>query len=106
MSLLPSFDPVIHAPLRLQICAVLSAAQEVEFATLRDTLEVSDSVLSKHLKQLDEARYVRMRKAPRDGRVYTWIALTGAGRHAFAAHIRALEQLAATVAPEPVTPAE
>jgi DNA-binding MarR family transcriptional regulator len=95
---LPQFDPVIHAPLRLQICAVLSTANEVEFAAVRDTLEVSDSVLSKHLKQLEEAGYIRIRKMPRDGRAYTWLSFTRAGWRAFAAHVAELERLAATVA--------
>jgi len=34
-----------------------------EFATLRDALAVSDSVLSKHLTALEEAEYVTRRKA-------------------------------------------
>ena len=59
----PVFDAVIHAPGRLQICAMLSAADEVEFATVRDAIAVSDSVLSKHVKQLEEAGYLKVRKA-------------------------------------------
>ena len=51
----PLFDPVIHAPGRLQICAILSSVDEAEFALIRDTIQVSDSVLSKHLKQLEDA---------------------------------------------------
>lgn len=102
MSHVPRFDPVIHAPGRLQISAILSAADEAEFAMLRDTLKVSDSVLSKHLKQLEEAGYVAVRKAALDGRQRTWLALTGAGRAAFAAHVAELQRLAATTAPEPL----
>ena len=62
----PVFDAVIHAPGRLQICAMLSAADEVEFATVRDAIAVSDSVLSKHVKQLEEAGYVA---APQDDQI-------------------------------------
>src|SRR5690606_6414093 len=40
------FDEVIHAPNRLKVCAYLSSTAEVEFSTLRDLLEVSDSALS------------------------------------------------------------
>jgi DNA-binding MarR family transcriptional regulator len=95
---LPRFDPVIHAPLRLQACAILSAVNEVEFALMRDTLEVSDSVLSKHLKQLEEAGYIKVRKAATGGRVRTWLAFTAKGRKSFAAHVGELERLAGTVA--------
>lgn len=86
-------DPVIHAPTRLQVVTTLSAVSEVEFATLRDALEVSDSVLSKHVSALAEAGYVRSRKGVRAGRRTTWIGLTAAGREALRAHVAALRRL-------------
>ena len=98
MSLAPRFDPIIHAPGRLQICGILSAADEAEFAMVREAIEVSDSVLSKHLKQLEDAGYVSLRKQAHSGRQRTWLALTPAGRTAFAAHVAELQRLAATVA--------
>jgi DNA-binding MarR family transcriptional regulator len=88
------FDPVIHAPARLQIMAVLAGVQDAEFALLRDTVQVSDSVLSKHLSQLAEAGYIRLRKAAQDGRQRTWASLTREGRRAFTAHVKALQALA------------
>jgi DNA-binding MarR family transcriptional regulator len=89
-----AFDPVIHAPIRLQACAILASADQVEFGLLRDALEVSDSVLSKHLKQLEEAHYVRLHKETSAGRLRTRLSLTAAGRTAFAAHVKELERLA------------
>lgn len=94
MSAVPVFDPVIHAPGRLQICAILSGVDDAEFAMIRDAIKVSDSVLSKHLKQLEEAGYVALTKAPFDGRQRTWLSLTGQGRRAFAAHVAELNRLA------------
>ncbi len=90
----PLFDPVIHAPGRLQICALLSATEEAEFAMVRAAIDVSDSVLSKHLKLLEEAGYVRLRKAASDGRQRTWLSLTPEGRRAFAGHVSELTRLA------------
>lgn len=90
----PVFDPVIHAPGRLQICAMLSAADEVEFSVLRDGIGVSDSVMSKHGKQLEEAGYVKVSKAAFAGRQRTWLGLTAAGRKAFASHVAELTRLA------------
>jgi len=43
----------------------LSAVSEAEFATLRAALDVSDSVLSKHVSALADAGYVRTRKGVR-----------------------------------------
>ncbi len=99
MSAIPVFDPVIHAPGRLQICAILSSVDDAEFAMIRDRIAVSDSVLSKHLKQLEEAGYVALTKAPFDGRQRTWLALSAKGRKAFAAHVAELQRLAAMTAP-------
>ena len=89
-----AFDPVIHAPARLQIMAVLAGVQDAEFAMLRTTADVSDSVLSKHLSALSEAGYVRLRKAAQDGRQRTWASLTRTGRAAFRNHVAALTALA------------
>lgn len=89
-----AFDPVIHAPGRLQICAILSGADEAEFAMIRDAVAVSDSVLSKHLKLLEDAGHIKLRKIASGGRQRTWAALTPAGRRAFAAHVAELQRLA------------
>ena len=86
-------DPALHAPLRLQIAAVLAKVSEAEFARLREVTEVSDSVLSKHLSALAEAGHVRLRKAALDGRQRTWAALTASGRTAFRDHLAALRAL-------------
>ena len=51
-------DPVIHAPNRLQMCCMLAGVDDIDFATLREALDVSESVLSKHIKLLDEAGYL------------------------------------------------
>lgn len=100
----PAFDSVIHPPARLQIMAVLANVQTVEFATLRKTVDVSDSVMSKHLSALAEAGYVRLSKATADGRQRTWAAITRRGRDAFGQHVVALQALAG-INPAPALPA-
>jgi len=97
--MVPRFDPVIHAPLRLQICALLSAADDIEFAVVREETAVSDSVLSKHLRQLEEAGYLKLRKGTVSSRQRTWLSLTSDGRRAFAAHVQELTRLAAVTIP-------
>lgn len=97
MSVSLAFDPVIHPPARLQIMAVLATVQDAEFAMLRKTADISDSVLSKHLSALSEAGYVRLRKAAQDGRLRTWASITRTGRAAFRGHVAALQALAGVV---------
>jgi DNA-binding MarR family transcriptional regulator len=89
----PRFDPVVHAPPRLQICGLLAAVDSIEFAAVRDSIVVSDSVLSKHVKQLEEAGYLQVRKATIASRQRTSLALTKAGRAAFAAHVAELRRI-------------
>ena len=89
------FDEIIHAPKRLQICAFLTPLQDAEFQVIRDELDVSDSVLSKHLKQLDAAGYVKFRKGAVNGRQRMWASMTTKGRRAFAGHVQELQRLIA-----------
>jgi DNA-binding MarR family transcriptional regulator len=89
----PLFDAVIHPPPRLQICGLLAAVDTMEFATVRDTVGVSDSVLSKHVKQLEEAGYVKASKATVASRQRTSLALTRDGRRAFDAHVAELRRI-------------
>lgn len=92
------FDETIHAPVRLRICGLLRPVEHLDFAVLRDALDVSDATLSKHLKTLVAAGYVSSGKAASagrgDARRITWLSLTRAGRSALDAHVRALQQIA------------
>ena len=90
----PHFDAVIHPPPRLQICGLLAVVDTMEFATVRDQVDVSDSVLSKHVKQLEEAGYVRVSKATVASRQRTSLSLTRDGRRAFDAHVAELRRIA------------
>ena len=88
-----ALDPLIHAPARLQLLTTLSTVSEAEFATLRDAIDVSDSVLSKHVSALVGAGYLRSRKGVHAGRRTTWVGLTKAGRKALGDHVAALRRL-------------
>lgn len=89
----PRFDELIHAPKRLRICALLAATAAVEFATLREAIESSDSVLSKHLTALEQAGYVTTRRQVRSSRHHVWANLTPTGRKAYDAHVAALRAI-------------
>lgn len=76
---------------------MLTAVSEVEFATLREGLNVSDSVLSKHVTALAAVGYVRSRKGVHRGRRTTWISLTAAGRRSLSDYVAALREIIASV---------
>ncbi|MFG1925821.1 winged helix-turn-helix domain-containing protein [Cryptosporangium sp. NPDC048952] len=89
------FDGLIHAPTRLGIVAQLAAADWVVFKWLRDSLELSDSALSKQLTTLSDAGYVEIHKAFVGKRPRTTVRLSPAGREAFEGHVAALEEIVA-----------
>lgn len=91
-----AFDEVIHAPQRLRICALLSAAQKVEFGVVQERLELSKSSLSKHVSQLVDAGYVTQDRAVRDARSRVWLSLTPAGSTAYRDHVQALRAIVAS----------
>jgi DNA-binding MarR family transcriptional regulator len=84
------FDDLLNSPTRLSILAALSRLDDVEFSVLRDSLEVSDSVLSKQATSLEAAGYVRIRKGHVGKRPRTWLSMTADGRAAFTRHVAAL----------------
>ena len=88
-----SLDPAINPPARLTLMTMLTAVSQVEFATARDRLDVSDSVLSKHVSALAAIGYVASHKGTHLGRRTTWIALTPTGRAALDTHVAALRAL-------------
>ena len=99
MAVTPRFDEIIHPSTRLSIVALLAAADWVDFAFVRDRLDLSDSALSKQFGTLEEAGYVALER-PATGRQRRVRArLTSAGRDAFAGHVAALQEIVGTSDP-------
>ncbi|WP_306747727.1 winged helix-turn-helix domain-containing protein [Saccharothrix yanglingensis] len=92
-------DEVIHAPVRLSAMAALAAADRIAFGLLRDTVEVSDSLLSRHVLTLETAGYVEVVKGYEGKRPRTWLSLTDEGRAAFERYQRTLRALIDTTTP-------
>ena len=92
MSTAARFDEIVHAPNRLQICAILSAVDSADFATVREGLGVADSVLSKHIRVLHEAGDVDVHKTTCAGRVRTSVS-DRTGRAAYDGHVAALRAI-------------
>ncbi len=95
-------DEVLTAPVRLSIVAALSRVDEIEFALLRDSIEISDSQLSKQVSQLEQVGYVAVRKGHVGKRPRTWLSITEEGRVALQWHLAALRAIVdGDVAPQP-----
>ncbi|MFT0846909.1 transcriptional regulator [Actinomycetaceae bacterium L2_0104] len=95
MSVHPRLDlkPTLESPIRLSIVAALAGVEKADFATIRDTIAISDSALSKQLTQLEEAGYVSIGKERVGRRTRTWLALTVPGNAALRSHLDALRRI-------------
>lgn len=81
-------------PVRFSLVAALNATESAEFATIRDQLQVSDSVLSRQASQLEELGIVAIKKGYVGKRPRTWLSLTRDGRTQWESHLAALRAIA------------
>ena len=86
-------DDLVHQPVRFSLLAGLAQADELEFRFLRDTLELSDSVLSRQASTLEAAGYIAIRKGHVGKWPRTWLKLTPEGRIAFNDHLDTLREI-------------
>ncbi|GAA5085455.1 DNA-binding MarR family transcriptional regulator [Thermocatellispora tengchongensis] len=93
------FDELIHPPTRLGLVALLAATEWAEFSFLKESLELTDSALSKQISTLAEAGYAEVRKEGAGRRRRTLVTLTPKGRTAFDGHVEALRRLVSGAPP-------
>ena len=87
-------DATLGHPVRFSLMAALAQTEEIDFATLRDHLQVSDSVLSKQVSALESAGYVTVRKGFIGKRPRTWLKATQEGQTVWRHHLAALREIA------------
>ena len=92
-SALEGLDPILNAPKRLAIMAVLSRSTSTDFTFLRAHLGVSDSDLSKQAAALEAAGYVTVAKTGRGRGAVTSYKATKTGRRAYQQHCATLRNL-------------
>lgn len=85
---------VLHQPVRFSIAAALSKTETMDFKDLRNTIQVSDSVLSKQLSALEKAGFVEIKKAFVGKFPRTSVKLNASGRQAWEHHIATLRLIA------------
>ena len=86
-------DDIIHSRIRLAIISVLIALEEAEFKELKEKVGATDGNLSVHLKKLDEAGYIFVRKEFIDRKPVTSYRLSKKGQEAFKMYVERLEKL-------------
>lgn len=89
-----SLDDLLTHAVRLSVVAALAAVDRAEFGAVRDSVEITDSMLSKQVALLEAAGYVAVEKGRVGRRPRTWLSLTRGGREAFTRHTDALRAIA------------
>lgn len=88
-------DEVVHQRVRLGILAILGEVTECRFSVLRDSLGLTDGNLNRHLRVLEDARLLQVRKGYEGRRPCTWLRLTREGKQALRIEVATLERLVA-----------
>lgn len=86
-------DDVIHGRVRLGIIAFLSTVEAAEFTELKTMLETTAGNLSVHLRKLEEAGYVSVKKSIIFRKTLTRASITPRGREAFSAYLAQVRAL-------------
>lgn len=79
--------------IRLGIMSILAVNDKVEFAVLKEMLELTDGNLASHISALEKLKYVEVTKQFIGKKPNTTYMITNEGRKAFTQHLNALEEL-------------
>ena len=86
-------NDVIHSRIRLAVMSLLITVEEAEFNFLKEKVNATDGNLSVHLKKLEDADYLSVKKEFVKRKPKTIYALTKKGRQAFEAYLEQLEKM-------------
>jgi len=89
-----ALNKIFHEPNRLAIVSALCNSEDgMTFHDLKEECGLTDGNLSRHLKSLQDARAIRIKKTFVKTRPQTTIFLTDKGREHFVDYLQALEEV-------------
>jgi len=91
--LITDLNKAFENRIRLGIMSVLMVNKEVDFKTMKETLDVSDGNLASHTSALEKQEYIVIEKKFIGKKPNTTYRVTKAGKEAFQNHLAALETL-------------
>lgn len=93
MGIIENINKVFDHRIRLGIMSILMVNEDADFNRLKQLLEVTDGNLASHLKALEAATYIDVKKQFIGRRPNTRYKATKMGKTEFKKHIDALEKL-------------
>ena len=88
-----ALERLFHEPNRLAIMSSLVGSGHLTFGELKETCGLTDGNLSRHLKTLEEAGAVAIKKTFHNRRPRTTVYMSDDGKRRFLNYITALEQV-------------
>jgi len=88
-----AIDELLHSRVRLAIVAFLAGAQTADFSAVREAIKTTDGNASVHLRKLEDAGYIAVRKRFVARKPQTLYTLTESGRRALLDYVAHLESL-------------
>ena len=86
-------NKAFESRVRLGIMSILLVNEVVDFATIKEQLQLTDGNMASHLAALEKAQYITITKKFVGKKPNTTYAVTDDGKKAFNLHIDALEKL-------------
>ena len=86
-------NKAFESRIRLGIMSILMVNETVDFATLKEMLDITDGNLASHVSALEKLEYVLVNKQFIGKKPNTTYAATAQGKTAFMEHLNALESL-------------
>ena len=86
-------DDIIHSRIRLAIFSVLISVEEAEFNFLKEKVNTTDGNLSVHLRKLEDAGYILVKKQFVERKPKTLYSLSTKGKKAFEMYVERLEKM-------------
>lgn len=93
MSIITAINKAFESRVRLGIMSVLMVNEDVDFNTIKETLDLTDGNLASHLKALEKIEYIKTTKEFVGRKPRTSYSATDLGKKAFQDHLDALEKL-------------
>lgn len=92
-NIISDLDKAFDNRVRLGIMSMLMVNDNVDFKSIKETLNLTDGNLASHLKALEGINYIKMIKEFVGRKPRTSYSATEQGRKAFKTHLNALEKL-------------
>jgi DNA-binding MarR family transcriptional regulator len=92
-NLLQGLNKAFESRVRLGIMSILMVNETVDFASIKEQLQLTDGNIASHITALEKLDYIQVTKQFIGKKPNTSYSATPAGKKAFSEHLDALEKL-------------